>query len=142
MTTPILKYKKIIETAKAPTRNLKSDAGYDLYCCEDMILYPMDRANIPLGIAIELPFGYSADIRPRSSSNSQGLHVYFGLIDSGYRGPLFAFVQNLSNKLICIDAGDRVCQLVIHPVLEFEIEEVKELSKSDRNTNGFGSSGR
>lgn len=128
-------------TFPLPARKMSGDVGFDLYCMDSISVAPDERANIPLGVCVELPSGYAAEIKPRSSSNSRGLFVYQGLIDNGYRGPLYAFIQNMSNEKIKIARGDRVVQLVLVPIVEATAIEVDELSESERGDKGFGSSG-
>lgn len=117
------------------------DAGCDLYIPEDVETNrPGEVLKIPLGFALELPDGWEAQIRPRSSSSARGYYVAFGTIDSGYRGEIALII---SNPRCCfkLNAGDRVAQMVFAPVYQATFIEVDELSKSDRE-GGFGSTGK
>ena len=94
---------------------------------------------IPLGFGLEIPDGYMATIRPRSSMNAKGILTQIGTIDSGYRGEIKAVLINLTNEDIVIKKGERICQIVIEPVILAEF--VDEL-KNDRRKGGFGSTGK
>lgn len=131
-----------------PYRAHYNDAGIDCYALEDIELVPMhstfsshDNATklIPLGFGLELPDGYMATIRPRSSMNARGIHTCIGTIDSGYRGEIKCGLCNLTNKIISIKRGERICQIVIEPVV---LADFVDDLKNDRGTSGFGSTGR
>jgi dUTP pyrophosphatase len=122
------------------------DAGLDLIALNDVIIPPNSYINIPHGFAIEIPEGYFGYVMPRSSTirhNQGNILVMASPIDSGYRGEIFTMVRNNGNEPILITAGQRVSQMVILPFASISsLEKVKELSKSQRSTNGFGSSGK
>lgn len=126
-----------------PYRAHYNDAGIDCYALEDFELVPIAHDNaikiIPLGFGLELPDGYMATIRPRSSMNKRGILTQLGTIDSGYRGEISCGLCNLTNKIIKIKAGERICQLVIEPVV---LAELVDDLKNDRGQGGFGSTGR
>jgi len=111
---------------------------------EPVILKPMERALIPTGVAIEIPPGYEAQIRPRS-----GLAIRHGItllntpgtIDADYRGEIKVIVINLGSEDFVIKRGDRIAQMVICPVVKVELQEVEELSSTERSDGGFGSTG-
>ena len=121
-------------------------SGMDLLAAvkEPVILKPMERALIPTGIAIEIPPGYEAQIRPRS-----GLAIRHGItllntpgtIDADYRGEIKVIVINLGSEDFVIKRGDRIAQMVICPVVKVELQEVEELSSTERSDGGFGSTG-
>ena len=96
-------------------------------------------ALIPLGFGLEVPDGYMATIRPRSSYNVKGVISQIGTIDSGYRGEIKAVLINLTNTNIEIKKGEKICQIVIEPVILADF--VEELT-NDRGEGGFGSTGR
>lgn len=126
-----------------PKRAKKGDAGFDLFCDEDVTVGVDDEASISQGIAVKVPDGAVGLILPRSSANKLGLHVKIGVIDSGYTGPLFALVHNIGKKAVEIKRGMRICQLIpiaLHPVVE-SMDEVVQLPKTERGTSGFGSTG-
>ena len=99
---------------------------------------------IDSGIAIEIPDGFVGLVFPRSSIKSTGhrLSNAVGVIDSGYRGSIQAYFDIIDSSLMYYEVGDRFAQLIILPYPQIEFKEVKELSESERNDKGFGSSGK
>ncbi|WP_448583507.1 dUTP diphosphatase [Thermocrinis sp.] len=115
-------------------------AGY-----EEVVLKPFERKLLPTGIAIELPEGYEAQVRPRSGlAIKHGITILNapGTIDSDYRGEIKVILINLGSEDFVIRRGDRIAQLVFAPVVRVQWEEVQELTPSLRGDNGFGSTGR
>ena len=118
-------------------------AGLDL--CADIVkelrLAPMERVLIPTGIALALPQGFEAQVRPRSGlALKEGLTMANspGTIDSDYRGEIQLIAINLGKKPIAIQRGQRIAQMVIQRVIRAEWLEVKELPSSRRQDGGFG----
>ena len=143
----ILNFKKLSPTAITPTKAHTTDAGFDLYADEDVILKYGKTTAILTNIAIELPEGYVADVRPRSGLTLySGLRVHYGTVDSGYRNGIGIICENgdhgkLGGLSVRIKKGQKIAQLVILPIPEITLQEVEELSVSDRGVNGFGSTG-
>ena len=143
-----LKIKKLKENAKIPHRATNGSAGMDLYACIDksVTLAPGQLAVIPTGIAIELPDNTcAAFLYARSGLGVKHgicLSNGVGVIDSDYRGEVCAGLCNVSDKPYVIEPFERVCQMVIAPVLTPDVVEVDELSDTARGEGGFGSSGR
>lgn len=132
-------------TPVIPTRGTPSSAGYDLHATEYCDIAPGETKLIGTGIAMAIPDGYFGAIYPRSGiSVKQGLRLAncVAVIDSDYRGELKIPLYNDSNNIQTIVPGDRIAQIIIQPYLQFEWEEVNELSKTNRDTGGFGSTGR
>jgi dUTP pyrophosphatase len=118
------------------------DAGMDLRSVERVVLTPGVAQAVPTGIAIELPPGYEAQVRPRSGLGLRhSLTVNFGTIDPGYRGEIRVIMFNLGTGNYTIEKGDRIAQLVVAKYEAIEWEE-GELGDSERGSGGFGSSGR
>lgn len=122
-------------------------AGMDLLAdlAEDVVLAPMDRRLIPTGLAMELPEGFEAQIRPRSGlALKQGVTCLNspGTIDADYRGEVQVLVVNLSKEPVVLKKGDRIAQLVVSPVVQATWVEVEALGESGRGAGGFGSTGR
>ena len=108
-------------------------------------LAPLERAMIPTGIFIELPEGYEAQVRPRSGmAIKQGITCVNspGTIDSDYRGEIHAILINLSAQTHVINTGDRIAQLVVQQVERVAWKEEEQLSITERNNGGFGSTGK
>jgi dUTP pyrophosphatase len=118
------------------------DAGLDLRAVERVVLTPGVSQAVPTGIAIELPPGYEAQVRPRSGmALKHSVTCNFGTIDPGYRGEIRVIMFNLGRNDYTVEPGDRVAQLVIARYESIEWEE-GELGDSTRGVGGFGSSGR
>ncbi len=143
-----LKIKKLRSAARIPCRATDGSAGMDLYACLDapLTLAPGQLAIVPTGIAIELPdSSCAAFLYARSGLGVKHgicLSNGVGVIDSDYRGEVCAGLCNVSDKPYTIEPGERVCQMVIAPVLLPEITEVDELSDTNRGEGGFGSTGK
>ena len=140
---------KIVNRSKhpLPEYKTKTSAGMDIRAnLEEIVtLKPLERKLIPTGLFIELPEGYEAQIRPRSGlalNEGLGLLNSPGTLDADYRGELGVIVVNLSNNMITIEDGERICQMVINKVEQAEWIEVNELSDSERGDGGFGHTGK
>ncbi|MEN6389744.1 MAG: dUTP diphosphatase [Syntrophomonas sp.] len=122
-------------------------AGMDLYAAnqEDLILPVGGRALVPTGLAIALPPGIEAQVRPRS-----GLAMQYGItllntpgtIDSDYRGEIKVIVINLGDKDYILKRGERIAQMILAPVCRGEICEFDSLDETIRGEGGFGHTGR
>ncbi len=128
-----------------PTRQTVGSAGYDVYSADpDFTIAPMERRLVRTGLALAIPHGYEAQIRPRS-----GLALKHGLtlpntpatIDSDYRGELMIALINLGTEPVTVTRGTRIAQLVFAKVEEVELRAVEELPGSERGDGGFGSTG-
>ena len=122
-------------------------AGMDLRAAIDsrLTLGPGERWAVPTGLAIAIPYGYEAQVRPRSGlALKHGLSVLNspGTIDSDYRGEVKVVLANLSDEPFKIERGDRIAQLVVAPVTQADWEEVDALPDSQRGQGGFGHTGK
>jgi dUTP pyrophosphatase len=107
----------------------------------ELTLAPMERILIPTGIAIALPVGFEAQIRPRSGfALKHGLTLINspGTIDSDYRGEIRLIAINLGCEPIVIQHGQRIAQMVVQRIVRAHWQEVQELPPSDRQDGGFG----
>jgi len=130
--------------AQMPTRGYPGDAGFDLYVQEELTIQPGDFVDVPCGCAIQLPDHLWAMITGRSSTlRKHDLLVTTGIIDTGYRGPLFAGVKNLGAEPFTAKKGMRLAQLIpFGNVAEnLRLVEATTLDQSKRGKFGFGSSG-
>lgn len=137
-----LNIKLLSDNATLPTRANEFDSGLDLYASEDVTVKAGKTLIIPTDIAIELPLGYEAQVRPRSGmSVKTKLRVVLGTIDHTYHDRIGIIADNIGTQPYEVKKGDRVAQLVIVPVVYPTAREVKEFSyESDRG--GFGSTGK
>jgi len=131
-----------------PAYETTGAAGMDLRAAvaegEPMVLQPGERRAVPTGIAIALPEGHEAQVRPRS-----GLALRSGVtqvnapgtIDCDYRGEIQVILINHGEEKVTIRRGDRIAQLIVAPVARAEWVEVEALADTDRGRGGFGSTG-
>lgn len=139
----MMKIKVVVdEKAKMPTRAHRTDAGLDLYACEDVIVKAGGSSTIDTGIHIEIPEGYVGFLKSKSGLNVKCGITSEGVIDSGYTGSIVVKLYNNGNEDCFFDKGSKISQLVLLPIITPELELVSSLPKSDRGNNGFGSSGR
>ncbi|MFX1339467.1 MAG: dUTP diphosphatase [Promethearchaeota archaeon] len=133
----IMGFKKIInENGRKQLVDIDSDS---------YTLQPLERIGCPLGFSTAIPEGYYFKVVPRS-----GLALWDGLsivnapgtIDTGYRNEWMAIVVNLSNKDVILRKGDRICQIILGKLHEYEFIETDELPDSERGLGGFGSTGK
>ena len=128
-----------------PRKAHSDDAGFDIRSRIDTIIEAGKISGVPTGIHMELPYGYEAQIRPRSGlalKNGIGCLNSPGTIDAGYRGEGCAILFNFSKEDFIIKRGDRIAQMVIAKLPEVELVSVSELSETCRGTGGFGSTGK
>ncbi len=121
-------------------------AGLDLQAAveADVAIAPGERALVPTGIAIALPEGFEAQVRPRSGLAARhGVTVLNspGTIDADYRGEIKVIIANTSNTTFQVERGMRVAQLVVAPVVQADWVAVDTLPDTDRGDGGFGSTG-
>ncbi len=134
---------------EAPRQQSVGAAGVDLLAAlgvsETLTIAPGKRALVPTGMAIALPAGYEAQVRPRSGlAAKHGVTVLNtpGTIDADYRGEIKVILINLGDEPFAIRRGERIAQMVVAPVsiVEFQLREA--LDATERGTGGFGSTGR
>jgi dUTP pyrophosphatase len=144
-TTPLLKVKRLHPDAVLPTRATQGSSGLDLLACLEgggSLDLTVDPQLVPTGIAIEVPNGYDATIRPRSGLGSRGVNVVFGTIDSDYRGELLVSMYVFGSRSgYRIEHGDRIAQLVVARLADIAVCEVDSLSETSRGAGGHGSTG-
>jgi len=129
-----------------PAYATEGAAGLDLLAAveADIELVPGARAAVPCGIAVALPAGFEAQVRPRSGlALNHGVTVLNapGTVDSDYRGELKAILINLGDRPFRITRGMKIAQLVIAPCMRAELMECAVLPASSRGAGGFGSTG-
>lgn len=161
-------FKRLSDNAILPTKVHATDSGFDLFAAQDVIIAPGETVVVPTDIAVQLPQGYEAQVRPRSGITSKTkLRVQLGTIDNGYTSGIGVIVDNIyqrpigklseiivrdiANKRIGVEAGDgsyviktgdKIAQLVVQPIpATIAVEITEELEDTDRGVNGWGSSG-
>lgn len=143
-----IKLKKLdnFKDLEVPSYATPDSAGMDLRAAieEDVIIKPMERALVKTGIAIALPEGYEAQVRPRSGlALKNGVTVLNtpGTIDADYRGEVGVILVNLSNENFTVTRGFRIAQMIISKYSRSQISIVDDLSETIRGEGGFGSTG-
>ncbi len=143
----VVKVQLISDGARLPVYGSSQAAGADLCAClgnQSLTIEPHRWAMVPTGIAIALPVGYEAQVRPRSGlAAKKGITVLNspGTVDSDYRGEVKVILINHSDESFVINHGDRIAQMVIarHESASFEV--VSSLDETERGSGGFGSTG-
>lgn len=137
-------FKKLSPEAVLPAYAHPGDAGMDVCSVENLTVAPGGRALVHTGLAMALPPGYEAQVRPRSGlALKRGVTVLNtpGTIDEGYRGEIGVILANFGDSDFVVEKGDRIAQMVIAPVTRAEVVEVGEVDSTDRGAGGFGSTG-
>jgi dUTP pyrophosphatase len=128
-----------------PARQTAGSAGYDVCSADpDFSIAPMERRLVRTGLALAIPVGFEAQVRPRSGlATKQGLTLPNSpaTIDSDYRGELMIALINLGAEPVPVTRGMRIAQLVFQRVERLELVDVAELPASERGAGGFGSTG-
>ena len=140
----ILKVKKLTADAILPHYAHPGDAGPDVFADEHAEIDPGESKTVKTGIALELPWGTEAQVRPRSGLAAKHQLTVLnapGTIDAGYRGEVCVILINHGKKPFIVEKGMKIAQLVIQPVLTVDVAEAAELSDTARSTGGFGSTG-
>lgn len=147
-----IKVLKVHPDATLPCKQRKGDVGYDLYCLQDVTLIPKTKRSdtkaylIRTGVALEMPEGIYATLHLRSRTG-RDTHLRLanqqGILDTNYRGEVLICLENTGNFATTIKKGERIAQLVFHKEVPVVLEETKkELEETERNADGFGSSGK
>jgi dUTP pyrophosphatase len=145
------------EGGKLPTKAHQSDAGFDVYATEDIVLYPGQVKKTPLNIRLKLPHSSWAEITTKSGLGSKGQLVYAGVIDQAYRGIVHVIMTNVNliegldeegvplmrTTPIIIKKGEKVAQMIMNAYSDqYYIEQVQSLDlNTERGEGGFGSTG-
>lgn len=140
----MLDVKIVCEDKYLPIYQTNGSSGADLMSVETIEIRPFERLLVNTGIRVSVPMGYEAQIRPRSGlSSKKGLTLVnaVGTVDSDYTGVVYASMINLSNEPQIIEAGDRIAQLVITPVVQANFIQVDNLDETERGAGCFGSTG-
>ena len=138
-----IKILKIDPEVKAPGYANPGDAGMDFYAAENAVIKAGERKTVRTGIKMAIPPGYVGLIWDKSGlASKKGIKTMAGVIDAGYRGEVGIVLQNLGNEDFVVEKNMKIAQMLIQPVNNPELEEVKELDETKRGDGGFGSSGK
>ena len=141
-----IQIKKLSNEVLTPKYETSGSSGMDIaaYIKQDITIEPGEKALIPTGFSLSIPLGYEVQIRPRSGlAAKKGITILNtpGTIDSDYRGEIKVILINLSKDGFSVKSGERIAQMVVCPIKQVVVEEVKELSETNRGIGGFGSTG-
>jgi dUTP pyrophosphatase len=141
-----IQIKKLFDEVLTPKYETSGSSGMDIaaYLKQDILINPGEKAIVPTGFSLSIPQGHEVQIRPRSGlAAKKGITILNtpGTIDSDYRGEIKVILINLSKDVFVVKNNERIAQMVICPVEQVIVDEVKELSKTDRGSGGFGSTG-
>ena len=152
----LLEYCRVRPNVRPPTRGHPSDAGLDVYYCPEdakeigKYVSPGESAILPTGLRFGVPHGYMLEVKNRSSlASKRSLIVGACVVDSGYDGEVFINVHNIGNEPQHIEAGTKIAQLVMIPVVSFRAIETSSgdlydwypITISDRGAGALGSTG-
>lgn len=135
---------KLGDGGQLPVRQYADDAGLDLIVSRETVIQPGTFEDVPCGISLELPpWGWGLVTGRSSALRKRGLLVHSGVIDAGYRGPIFAGAWNMTDEPVTIQRGERIAQIIVMHNNTRLVEPigVPELSMSRRGGAGFGSTG-
>lgn len=140
---PKLKVKRLSDDAVTPTRGTDGSAGLDIYSTEALTIFPGDIVAVHPRVAMEIPPCHYGELVTRSSLGRRGIRLAAGtnIIDSDYRGEIVVYLINDGVYPYKIEKGDRIAQIVITSYLPCAVEEVADLTETNRK-GGFGSTGR
>ena len=140
-----LKVKRLSPAAILHSRAHPGDAGLDLFTAIDLEIPPGETRLVKTGIAVKLPGGTEAQVRPRSGlalKHSVTVLNTPGTIDEGYRGEVGVILVNHGRDAFAVRQGMKVAQLVVQPTLAVDVEEATHLDDTERGSGGFGSTGQ
>jgi dUTP pyrophosphatase len=141
-TLDTLRFKKLDSRAVLPKRGSALAAGLDVCGIEDLSVGPKQRAMARTGLAVAIPPGFYGRVAPRSGlAAKNGLDVLAGVIDSDYRGEIVCVLYNTGDETINLQAGSKICQLIIEQIITPEAAWAADLDETARGAGGFGSTG-
>lgn len=136
-----LQVKLLSENATMPKRANELDSGLDLYVSETTVIEPHTTVAVKTDVAINLPYGYEGQVRPRSGKSLKTkLRVALGTIDNTYHKEIGIITDNIGDEPITVKKGERLAQLVIIPVSYVQPIEVQQF-ENESNRGAYGSTG-
>lgn len=136
---------KLLNKNCIPERKHDWDAGLDMKAAETVTIKSGENRQIGLGVCVQIPVGYVGLMCPRSSIGVNTMlrpSISVGVIDAGYTGEVHQPYTNIGDEPITLQEGERIGQLVVVPLLDFDLEFVDELEPTERGDGAFGSTGK
>ena len=141
-----IQIKRVSKKVLIPKYETLGSSGMDIaaHIEKNIIIEPGDKALVPTGFKLSIPKGYEVQIRPRSwlaaKKNISVLNTP-GTIDSDYRGEIKVILVNFGKEKFIVENGSRIAQMVVCPIVQATLQEVKDLEETKRGSGGFGSTG-
>lgn len=136
---------KVLNNNCIPERKHDWDAGLDIKAAETVTIKPGENRQIGLGVCVQIPQGYVGLMCPRSSIGVKTMlrpSISVGVIDAGYTGEVHQPYTNIGDEPITLQEGERIGQLVVVPIFDYDLEFVDELEPTERGDGAFGSTGK
>ena len=136
---------KVLNNNCIPERKHDCDAGLDMKAAETVTIKPGENRQIGLGVCVQIPQGYVGLMCPRSSIGVKTMlrpSISVGVIDAGYTGEVHQPYTNIGDEPITLQEGERIGQLVVVPIFDYDLEFVDELEPTERGDGAFGSTGK
>lgn len=136
---------KVLNENCIPERKHDWDAGLDMKAAETVTIKPGENCQIGLGVCVQIPVGYVGLMCPRSSMGVNTMlrpSISVGIIDAGYTGEVHQPYTNIGDAPVTLHEGERIGQLVVVPLLDYNLEFVDELEPTERGDGAFGSTGK
>ena len=141
-----IQIKRFSKKVLIPKYETAGSSGMDIaaFVENDIVIQPGEKALIPTGFTLAIPKGYEVQIRPRSglaAKKSISVLNTPGTIDSDYRGEIIVILMNFGKEKFIVENGLRIAQMVVCPIEQVTLHEVKDLTETKRGKGGFGSTG-
>lgn len=136
---------KVLNNNCIPERKHDWDAGLDMKAAETVTIKQGENRQIGLGVCVQIPQGYVGLMCPRSSIGVKTMlrpSISVGVIDAGYTGEVHQPYTNIGDEPITLQEGERIGQLVVVPIFDYDLEFVDELEPTERGDGAFGSTGK
>lgn len=128
------------EGYKKPDRAHHNDSGADCFAAKNVTVPAGKVVAVPTGVGLELPDGYDIVVHCKSGLSKKGIWASNAPVDAGYRGEIHAILYNTTNKDYTFNAGEKIGQFVLRPVVYADF--VEDFDEKLRGSNGFGSTGK
>ena len=141
-----IQIKRFSKKVLIPKYETAGSSGMDIaaFVENDIVIQPGEKALIPTGFTLAIPKGYEVQIRPRSGLAAKKSITVLntpGTIDSDYRGEIIVILMNFGKEKFIVENGLRIAQMVVCPIEQVTLHEVKDLTETKRGKGGFGSTG-
>lgn len=133
---------KLLNNQIAPKKSHIPDSGADIFLSKSFNIDSLETKTIGLDMCVSIPEGFAGMIVPRSSIAEKGLIIQTSIIDPDYTGEIHLIITNCSKNKLSFEKGERLCSIVCVNILNFYIQIVDKLNKTERDDKGLGSTGK